>query len=80
MEATQGEKLSYSFRKGSVPVTNTTLYKVFEEARENGANTEFYFMATEERVYLKDVWNKVSVILLEVGRSHSAGEPLLVQK
>ena len=51
--------LSYKYREGSVPVTVTTLYKVFEEARNDGANTEFYFMETEERIYLKDVWDKV---------------------
>ena len=51
--------LSYKLRKGTVPVTETTLYKVFEEAKNNGANTEFYFMETEERVFLKDVWAKV---------------------
>ena len=44
-------------------ITDTTLYKVFEEARKDGANTEFYFMETEERVYLKDVWQKVCSIL-----------------
>ena len=51
--------LSYKLRKGTVPVTETTLYKVFQEAKNNGANTEFYFMETEERVFLKDVWAKV---------------------
>ena len=51
--------LSYKLRKGTVPVTETTLYKVFEAAKNNGANTEFYFMETEERVFLKDVWAKV---------------------
>ena len=55
--------LSYKCREGSVPVTYTTLYKVLEEARKDGANTEFYFMETEERVYLKDVWQKVCSIL-----------------
>ena len=54
--------LSYKYREGSVPVTDTTLYKVFEEARKDGANTEFYFMETGERVYLKDVWQNVCSI------------------
>ena len=53
--------LSYKLRKGTVTPTDTTLYHVFEEARNNGANTEFYFMQTGERVFLRDVWKKVSL-------------------
>lgn len=51
--------LSRRSRDGSVPVSNVTVYSLFEKSKRENKNSEIVFLETKQRITLSEIWPKV---------------------